>query len=123
MLRIDELDKFLSKCQTMLKEHPQELKEFMKVVYDLVHIALYLGYIRGRKGRESIDPEEVFFELLSRFISDEWKHLDHERRNFFLDEDFFIRLNSETLDLAERLFPIVTKVYAEEMKECEADKR
>ncbi len=123
MLRIDELDKFLRKCQDMLEEHPQELKEFIKVMYDLVHIALYLGYIRGREGIGSIDPEEVFNELLSRFTSDDWKHLDKNRRDFFVDEDFFIRLNSETLDLAERLFPIVMKLYGQEIAECEAEKR
>ncbi len=122
MLRIDELNKLLRKCQKMLEEHPEELKTFMSIVYDLVHIALYVGYIRGRQGRESIDPEELFNELFNKFLTDEWKHLDHERQNFFLDEDFFNNLKSDTLALAESLFPIVMKLYAKE-ETCEAEKR
>jgi hypothetical protein len=81
-----------------------------------------LGYIRGREGRESIDPEEVLTELFNTFLNDQWKHLDKDKQNFFLDEDFFIRLNSTTLDLAERLFPTVMKLYAEEQT-CETEKR
>ncbi len=121
MLRIDKLDQLLNKCHKLLKEHPEELKTFMSIVYDLVHIALYVGYIRGQQGRESIDPDELFNELFNKFLTDEWKHLDHEK-NFFLDEDFFNNLNSDTLDLAERLFPIVMKLYAKEQL-CEAGKR
>jgi hypothetical protein len=138
MLKIDKLDKFLNKCQNMLEEHPQELKEFIKAMYDLVHIALYVGYIRGKEGIGSIDHEEVFNELFNKFLSNEWKKLNKDREEFFLDEDFFITLNSETLDLAERLFPIVMKLYSTEPidtskpigrlvfteeKTCEAEKR
>jgi CRISPR/Cas system CSM-associated protein Csm2 small subunit len=119
MLKINKLDQFLSKCHATLKEYPQESKEVFKAMYDLIHIALYLGYIRGREGKESIDPEEVFNELFSKFLSNEWKRLDKNREEFFLDEDFFTRLSSETLDLAERLFPIVKELYGEELWEAE----
>jgi hypothetical protein len=114
MLEIDKLDNFLNKCNAMLKEHPQELKEFLNAMYDLMHIALYLGYIRGKEGRENIDPEEVLSELFNKFLTDEWKHLSKDRKDFYLNEDFFIRLKCETLDLAERLYPIVKELYDRE---------
>jgi hypothetical protein len=111
MLEIEKLDNFLSKCHAMLKEHPQELKEFLNAMYNLMHITLYLGYIRGKEGRENIDPEEVLTDLFNKFLTDQWKHLSNDRKDFYLNEDFFIRLNSETLDLAERLYPIVKELY------------
>jgi hypothetical protein len=120
MLEIDKLNEFLDKCHATLKEHPQELKEFLNAMYNLTHIALYLGYIRGKEERKSIDPEELFNELFNKFLTDQWKHLDNDRKDFYLNEDFFIRLKCETLDLAERLYPIVKTLY--DMEPIDASK-
>jgi len=114
MLEIDKLNELLNKCHAILKEHPQEAKEFLNAMYNLMHIALYLGYIRGKEERKNIDPEEVFNELFNKFLTDQWKHLDNDRKDFYLNEDFFIRLKCETLDLAERLYPIVKNLYDKE---------
>lgn len=114
MLEIEKLDNFLSKCYAMLKEHPQELKTFLNAMYHLTHIALYMGYIRGKEGREKIDPEEIFNVLFNKFLTDEWKHLSKDRKDFYLNKDFFIKLNCETLDLAERLYPIAKELYDKE---------
>jgi hypothetical protein len=114
MLEIAKLEEFLNKCHAMLKKHPQETKELLNAMYNLMHIALYLGYIRGKEEREGIDPEEIFKELFNKFLTEQWKHLDEDRKDFYLDEDFFIRLKCETLDIAERLYPIVKELYSME---------
>jgi hypothetical protein len=110
MMEIKELEQFLAKCQEMLSKHPQELKTFLSSVYDLIHIALYAGYLRGKHGAGKYEPEEIFRELFEKFLTEDWRKLG-DRENFYMDEDFFLVVHKETLKLAEELYPLVKKLY------------
>jgi len=110
MLEIGGLEEFLNKCQGMLRKHPQELKTFMQALEHLMHAALYMGYIRGKQGAGKFEPEEVFRELFKKFLTEEWRKLE-DREDFYLDEDFFLIVHKETLNLAEELYPLVKWLY------------
>jgi hypothetical protein len=113
MLEVRGLEEFLRKCEGMLRKHPRELKTFMQVLNHLVHATLYVGYLRGKQGPGNFEPEEVFKELFNKFLTEEWRKLN-DREDFYLDEDFFLVVHRETLNLAEELYPLVKKLMATE---------
>ena len=110
MLEVRGLEEFLRKCEDMLRKHPQELKTFMKALEHLVNAALYVGYLRGKQGAGKYEPEEVFRELFKKFLTEEWRKLG-DREDFYFDEDFFLIVHKETLNLAEELYPLVKRLY------------
>jgi hypothetical protein len=110
MLEVRGLEEFLRKCEGTLRKHPQEAKTFMQALEHLIYAALYVGYLRGKQGAGKFEPEEVFRELFKKFLTEEWRKLGNTE-DFYLDEDFFLVVHRETLNLAEELFPLVKWLY------------
>jgi hypothetical protein len=110
MLEVRGLEQFLARCQEMLSKHPQELKTFMQGMEHLIYAALYVGYLRGKHGAGKYEPEEIFRELFEKFLTEDWRKLG-DREDFYMDEDFFLVVHKETLNLAEELYPLVKKLY------------
>jgi hypothetical protein len=110
MLEVRGLEEFLRKCEGMLRKHPQEAKTFMQALEHLIYTTLYVGYLRGKQGAGKFEPEEVFRELFKKFLTEEWRKLGNTE-DFYLDEDFFLVVHRETLNLAEELFPLVKWLY------------
>jgi hypothetical protein len=110
MLEVRGLEEFLRKCESMLRKHPQEAKTFMKALEHLIYAALYVGYLRGKQGPGKFEPEEIFPKLFNKFLTEEWRKLGNTE-DFYLDEDFFLVVHRETLNLAEELYPLVKWLY------------
>jgi hypothetical protein len=82
----------------------------MQGMEHLIYAALYVGYLRGKQGTGKFEPEEIFPKLFNKFLTEGWRKLEN-REDFYLDEDFFLVVHKETLNLAEELYPLVKWLY------------
>jgi len=110
ILEIAYLEDFLEKCKRMIEAHPQEAKNLVDALYDLLYAAFFAGYIRGKD--PDFDYNDVLSEIFGRFSTDEWK--EFEGAVLYEDEDYFIKLRTTAFDIAERLYPIIKRLKATE---------
>lgn len=110
VMEIRHLDDFVKKCQSMIKAYPDEAQYLADAIYHLVYLSFFAGYIRGKD--PDFDYNEVFTWIFGVFSTDEWRKLDGEV--IFEDEDYFRRLNSEAFEMAEKLYPIIKRLMANE---------
>jgi len=111
LMEIDYLEDFLNKLQRMLEQHPKEAQRSLPdALYHLIYAVFFAGYIRGKN--PEFDYNYILSEIFGKFSTDEWKEVNGEV--FFYDEDYFRVLNSDALDLAERLYPTIKELMAKE---------
>jgi hypothetical protein len=93
LLELTDIKLFLKECEKRLKDNCKDLSFFMDTVRYLVLIVHF-------SNREDI---EKLIGILNKYLSDAWKTeiYDHE-------EDFFVALNGELLDLLDE---VGTKAY------------
>jgi hypothetical protein len=110
VLEIEQLNEFLDKCKKTLEAHPNEAKYLVDALYNLLYAVFFAGYIRGKD--PDFDYNAILSEIFAKFSTDEWKKVND--RVFYEDEDYFVILATEALDIAEKLYPIIERLVATE---------
>jgi len=110
LLEIEHLEPFLSKLQRMIENYPNDAKFLTDALYDIIYAVFFAGYIRGKD--PDFDYNAILSEIFAKFSTDEWKKVNGDV--FYYDEDYFTRLNAVSFDVAERLYPIIGRLIAQE---------
>jgi hypothetical protein len=109
MLELTDIKLFLEECKDRLKRfNYADIGFFMETVKYLVLITHYCDYLY-HKGFKEYHPDYVLVKILNKYLSDAWK-----TETYPDDEDFFIALNRELMDLLDE---VGTRAYEEKGKE------
>jgi hypothetical protein len=106
---LTDIKLFLRECEDRLKRfNYADIGLFMDTVRYLVLITHYCDYLY-HKGFKEYHPDYVLVKTLNKYLSGKWK-----TETYPDEEDFFVALNRELMDLLEE---VGTKAWEEKSKE------
>jgi hypothetical protein len=109
LLDLTDIKLFLKECEDRLKKYNhRDISFFMDTVRYLVLITHYCDYLY-HKGFKEFHPDYVLVKTLNKYLNGAWKTEIYPD-----EEDFFIALNRELMDLLDE---VGTKAYEERCKE------